>query len=602
MENSASKIRNFCIIAHIDHGKSTLADRILEYTHTIKEREFREQVLDSMDLERERGITIKSKTIKINYLARDGEQHTLNLIDTPGHVDFSHEVSRSLIACEGALVVVDAAQGLQAQTISNIYLAIEYKLRIILVINKIDMENADVDLVKKELAGIHELDDAPCLLVSAKEGTGIAELLEAIVEYIPPPKCSNENKSSNFKALIFDSTFDTYKGVVVYLKIASGAVKKGDMVQFLSNRKEFEVNETGIFKLKMEKKESLTCGEVGYLTANIKNIQDARIGDTIVSSLNSAEEPIAGYKPAKPMVFSAIHSIESQCYPLLRGALDKLNLNDPSFTYEPETSSSLGFGFRCGFLGPLHMEIVQERLEREYDLDLISSAPSVCYQIKIRGKTVLIDSPAKFPPPQEIEKTEEPFVRIKIFSPDEYMGALIKLCKGRGGTYISTSYLDPTRVVITFEIPMSEIIVDFHDRIKSITRGYGSLDYKDIGYREANVVKLDILLNGEKIDALTCIMPREKAQERGRALALKLKEVIPRQQFPIAIQAAIGSNIIARETVKSFRKDVTEKLYGGDVTRKRKLLEKQKRGKKRMKTLGKVNIPQEAFLAIMKTL
>lgn len=602
MENSVNKIRNFCIIAHIDHGKSTLADRILEHTHTIPEREFREQVLDNMDLERERGITIKSKAIKINYLARDGEQYILNLIDTPGHVDFSHEVSRSLIVCEGALIVVDAAQGLQAQTISNIYLAMEHKLRIILVINKIDMENADVDLVEEELAGIHELDNAPCFLVSAKEGTGIAELLKGIVEYIPPPKGNNESKSSNFKALVFDSSFDTYKGVVIYLKVASGAVKKGDMVQFLSNGKEFEVTDTGIFRLKMEKKESLTCGEVGYLTANIKNLSDARIGDTIVSSLNPAKEPIAGYKPAKPMVFSAIYSIESQHYPLLREALDKLSLNDPSFTYEPETSPSLGFGFRCGFLGPLHMEIVQERLEREYDLDLISSAPSVRYRLNLKGETVFIDSPAKFPPPQEIEKTEEPFVRMKIFSPDEYLGTLIKLCKDRRGSYISTSYLDPTRVVIIFEIPMSEIIVDFHDIVKSVTRGYGSLDYEDIGYRETNIVKLDILLNGEKIDALTCIMPREKAYERGRALALSLKEVIPRQQFPIAIQAAIGGNVIARETVKSFRKDVTEKLYGGDVTRKRKLLEKQKRGKKRMKTFGKVNVPQEAFLAVMKTL
>lgn len=602
MENSVNKIRNFCIIAHIDHGKSTLADRILEQTHTIEEREFREQVLDSMDLERERGITIKSKAIKINHLARDGEQYTLNLIDTPGHVDFSHEVSRSLIACEGALVVVDATQGLEAQTISNIYLATEHKLRIILVINKIDMENADVDLVEEELAGIHELDDAPCFLVSAKEGTGVAELLEAIVEYIPPPKDNNKSKNSNFKALVFDSSFDTYKGVVVYLKVASGQVKKGDMVQFLASGKEFEVSETGIFRLKMEKKESLTCGEVGYLTANIKNLSDACVGDTMVSSLNLEKEAILGYKPAKPMVFSAIYSIESQYYPLLREALDKLSLNDPSFTYEPETSPSLGFGFRCGFLGPLHMEIVQERLEREYDLDLISSAPSVCYQIKIRGKTVFIDSPAKFPQPQEMEKTEEPFVRMKIFSPDEYLGTLIKLCKDRRGIYISTSYLDPTRVVIIFEIPMSEIIVDFHDIVKSVTRGYGSLDYEDIGYRETEIVKLDILLNGEKIDALVCIMPREKAYERGRALALKLKEAIPRQQFPIAIQAAIGGNIIARETVRSFRKDVTEKLYGGDVTRKRKLLEKQKRGKKRMKTLGKVNVPQEAFLAVMKTL
>jgi GTP-binding protein LepA len=602
MENPVNKIRNFCIIAHIDHGKSTLADRILEHTHTITEREFREQVLDSMDLERERGITIKSKAIKIDYHARDGEQYTLNLIDTPGHVDFSHEVSRSLIACEGSLMVVDATQGVQAQTISNIHLAVEHKLYIILVINKIDMENADVDLVKEELAGIHGLDDAPCFLVSAKKGTGIAELLEGIVKYIPPPKSNNESKDSNFKALVFDSSFDTYKGVIVYLKVASGRVKKGDIVQFLSNGKEFEVSETGIFKLKMEKKESLTCGEVGYLTANIKNLSDARIGDTIVSTLNPAKEPILGYRPAKPMVFSAIYPIESQHYSLLREALDKLSLNDPSFTYEPETSPSLGFGFRCGFLGPLHMEIVQERLEREYDLDLISSAPSVCYQIKVRKETVFIDNPAKFPPPHEIEKTEEPFVRIKIFSPDEHLGALINLCKNRRGTYISTSYLDPTRVVIIFEIPMSEIIIDFHDIVKSATRGYGSLDYENIGYRETSIVKLDILLNGEKIDALACIMPRDKAYERGRALALKLKEVIPRQQFPIAIQAAIGGNVIARETVKSFRKDVTQKLYGGDVTRKRKLLEKQKRGKKRMKTLGKVDVPQEAFLAVMKTL
>lgn len=598
MKLETNKIRNFCIIAHIDHGKSTLADRILEYTNTIEKREFRQQVLDSMELERERGITIKSKAIRINYLARDGKQYILNLIDTPGHVDFSHEVSRSLIACEGALVVIDATQGLQAQTISNIYLARENKLRIIFVINKIDMKNADVNSVKEELANTYGFKNAPCFLVSAKEGTGIPELLEGIVKYIPPPEASNVK--NDFRALIFDSSFDVYRGVIVYLKVISGIVKKGDIVEFISNKKEFEVSEVGIFRLKMEERKSLTCGEVGYLSANIKNLSDVRIGDTIVSNLSPVKEPIPGYKGAKQMVFSAIYPVESRHYPALREALDKLSLNDPSFTYEPESSPSLGSGFRCGFLGPLHMEIIQERLEREYNLELISSAPSVCYRIKMRGKTVFIDNPAKFPPPQEVERTEEPFVRLKIFSPDEYLGRLTKLCKERRATHLSTDYPDPRQVVIISEMPVSEIIVDFHNIVKSITRGYGSVDYKDIGYRETKIVRLDILLNGERIDALACIVPREKAYERGRALVLKLKEVIQRQQFPIAIQAAIGGNVIARETIRAFRKDVTEKLYGGDVTRKKKLLEKQKHGKKRMKILGKVKVPQEAFLAVMK--
>ncbi|MCD5390541.1 translation elongation factor 4 [candidate division NPL-UPA2 bacterium] len=598
MEIKSNNIRNFCIIAHIDHGKSTLADRILEYTHTIEEREFRDQVLDDMELEREKGITIKSKAVRINYLARDRNQYILNLIDTPGHVDFSYEVSRSLAACEGAVLVVDASQGVQAQTIANVYMAIQHKLTIIPVVNKIDLEMADPDKTIGELRKIQGLDASSCLLTSAKEGIGIEDLLEAIVRHIPPP---SGEAGGLLKALIFDSSFDLYKGAVIYVKIVSGSIRKGDKILLMSSGGEFEISEVGVFKPKMQVVEGLTSGEVGYLMANIKSVREARIGDTITSSLNPAKEPLPGYKPAKPMVFSGLYPAEQNDYQSLKEALERLSLNDSSFTYGPETSPSLGFGFRCGFLGLLHMEIVQERLEREYDLDLISSAPSVHYRVKRRGKEpVLIDNPAKFPSPQEIEYIEEPFVRMSIISPDDYIGALMKLSKDRRGVYTSTSYLDPTRVVMIFEFPLSEIVMDFHDKVKSITRGYGSLDYEPIGYRPQEVVKLDILLNREAVDGLSSIVHKEKAYKRARALTRKLKEVIPRQQFPVAVQAAIGNNVIARETIKAFRKDVTEKLYGGDVTRKRKLLEKQKRGKKRMKKMGGVNIPQEAFLAVAK--
>ena len=597
--SAVNNIRNFCIIAHIDHGKSTLADRILEYTHTINKREFRNQVLDDMDLERERGITIKAKAVRIDYVARDGKLYIFNLIDTPGHVDFSYEVSRSLAACEGALLVVDASQGVQAQTIANVYMAMEHKLSIIPVVNKIDLGSADVKATMEELKAIQGLDTSHCLLVSAKEGTGTGELLEAIVERIPPPL---EESGNSLRALIFDSSFDTYKGVVTYIKVFSGSIGKGDKILLMSGGKEFEVAEVGVFKPGMQETASLTAGEVGYLTANIKSARDARIGDTITSALKPAEEPLPGYKPAKPMVFSGIYPIETGDYQMLRDALEKLSLNDSSFVYEPETSPSFGFGFRCGFLGLLHMEIVQERLEREYDLGLVSSAPSVSYRVKRRGKEpVLIDNPAEFPPAQEIEYIEEPFVRMKIVSPDKYIGALMEISRDRRGIYISTSYLDLTRVVMIFEFPLGEIVMDFHDKLKSVTKGYGSLDYEYIGCRKQKVVKLDILLNGEPVDALACMVHKDKAYKRGRALTLKLKEVIPRQQFPIAVQASIGGQIIARETIKAFRKDVTEKLYGGDVTRKRKLLEKQKRGKKRMKVISKVNVPQEAFLAVVKT-
>lgn len=599
MRSHTDKIRNFCIIAHIDHGKSTLADRILEYTHTISKREFRNQVLDDMDLERERGITIKAKAVRIDYLARDGKSYIFNLIDTPGHVDFSYEVSRSLAACEGAILVVDASQGVQAQTIANVYMAMEHKLSIIPVVNKIDLESADPEATIEELKSIQGLDASHCFLISAKEGIGTEELLEAVVRRISPP--SSEGGES-LRALIFDSSFDRYKGVVVYIKIFSGSIEKGDKIFLMSGGKEFEVTEVGFFKPGMQATESLTAGEVGYLMANIKSAGEARMGDTITSRDHPAGEPLPGYKSAKPMVFSGLYPVETSDYQLLREALDKLSLNDSSFVYEPESSPSFGFGFRCGFLGLLHMEIIQERLEREYDLDLISTAPSVSYRIKRRGKEpALIDNPAKFPPAQEIEYIEEPFVRMDIISPDEYIGALMELSQDRRGIYVSTAYLDLTRVVIIFEFPLSEIVMDFHDKLKSITKGYGSLDYEYIGYRKEEVVKLDILLNGEAVDALTCIVHREKAYKRGRAITQKLKESIPRQQFPIAVQAAIGGQIIARETIKSFRKDVTEKLYGGDITRKRKLLEKQKRGKKRMKRMGKVNIPQEAFLAVVKT-
>ncbi len=599
MKSHTDKIRNFCIIAHIDHGKSTLADRILEYTHTINKREFRNQVLDDMDLERERGITIKAKAVRIDYLARDGKSYIFNLIDTPGHVDFSYEVSRSLAACEGAILVVDASQGVQAQTIANVYMAMEHKLSIIPVVNKIDMESADPEATIEELKSIQGLDTSHCFLVSAKEGIGTEELLEAVVRRIPPPSAEG---GDSLRALIFDSSFDRYKGVVVYIKVFSGSIGKGDKILLMSGGKEFEVTEVGLFKPEMQATESLTAGEVGYLMANIKSAGEARMGDTITSCDHPAGEPLPGYKPAKPMVFSGLYPVETSDYQLLREALDKLSLNDSSFVYESESSPSFGFGFRCGFLGLLHMEIIQERLEREYDLDLISTAPSVSYRIKRRGKEpALIDNPAKFPPAQEIEYIEEPFVRMDIISPDEYIGALMELSKDRRGIYVSTAYLDLTRVVIIFEFPLSEIVMDFHDKLKSITKGYGSLDYEYIGYRKEEVVKLDILLNGEAVDALTCIVHREKAYKRGRAIAQKLKESIPRQQFPVAVQAAIGGQIIARETIKAFRKDVTEKLYGGDITRKRKLLEKQKRGKKRMKKMGKINIPQEAFLAVVKT-
>ncbi|MCD5402174.1 translation elongation factor 4 [candidate division NPL-UPA2 bacterium] len=595
-----NNIRNFCIIAHIDHGKSTLADRILEYTHTIDKREFRDQVLDDMELERERGITIKAKAVRLNYPARDGKLYIFNLIDTPGHVDFSYEVSRSLAACEGALLIVDAAQGVQAQTIANVYMAMEHNLSIIPVVNKIDLESADPGATIEELRSIQGLDASHCLLVSAKKGTGTEELLEAIVQRIPPP--SSEGSGNSLRALIFDSSFDTYRGVVTYIKIVSGSIGKGDKILLMSNSKEFEVMEVGIFRPGMQATEILRTGEVGYLMANIKSAREARIGDTITSARQPARQPLPGYKPAKPMVFSGLYPVETSNYGLLRDALDKLSLNDSSFIYEPETSPSFGFGFRCGFLGLLHMEIVQERLEREYDLDLVSSAPSVRYRVKRRGKEpLLVDNPARFPLAQEIEYVEEPFVRTSIISPDKYIGALMELSRDRRGIYISTSYLDPTRVVIIFEFPLGEIVMDFHDKLKSVTKGYGSLDYEYIGYRKQNVVRLDILLNGEVVEALASIVHREKAYKRGRALTLKLKEAIPRQQFPTAVQAAIGSQVVARETIRAFRKDVTEKLYGGDITRKRKLLEKQKRGKKRMKRMGKVNIPQEAFLAVVKT-
>lgn len=593
-----NNIRNFCIIAHIDHGKSTLADRILEYTHTIEKREFRDQVLDDMDLEREKGITIKAKAVRINYSAGDGNRYILNLIDTPGHVDFSYEVSRSLAACEGAVLVVDASQGVQAQTIANVYMAVQHKLIIIPVVNKIDLEMADSDKTIEELKGIQGLDASSCLLASAKEGIGTEELLEAIVRDIPPP---SGEATDPLKGLIFDSSFDLYKGVVVYVKIVSGSIKKGDKILLMSGGKEFEVSQLGVFKPKMQAVENLISGEVGYLMANIKSVREARIGDTITSSLNPAKEPLPGYKPAKPMVFSGLYPAEQNDYQSLKEALEKLSLNDSSFSYEPESSPSLGFGFRCGFLGLLHMEIVQERLEREYDLTLISSAPSVHYRVKQRGKEpVLIDNPAKFPPTEEIECVQEPFVRMSIISPDDYIGALMELSKDRRGIYKSTNYLDPTRVIMIFEFPLSEIVMDFHDRVKSITRGYGSLDYEQIGYRLQEMVKLDILLNRETVDGLSSIVHKEKAYKKARALTKKLKEVIPRQQFPVAVQATIGNNVIARETIKSFRKDVTEKLYGGDVTRKRKLLEKQKRGKKRMKKMGQVDVPQEAFLAVAK--
>jgi len=592
------KIRNFCIIAHIDHGKSTLADRILEYTGTLTAREMTsKQILDQMDLEKERGITIKLTAVRMNYTAPDGETYLLNLIDTPGHVDFSYEVSRSLAACEGALLVVDATQGIEAQTLANVYLALEHNLEIIPVINKIDLPSADPEGVKKEIEEVIGLDCSEAIMASAKEGTGIPEILEAVIHRIPCPK---GNPDGPLKALIFDSNFDAYRGALSYIRVVDGRVAKGDTIQMMSTGRKFEVIETGVFVPSPKIVDSLEAGMVGYLAASIKNVKDTRVGDTITDGLNPATQPLPGYRHATPMVFCGLYPVETNDYEKLRDALEKLQLNDASLLYEPETSVALGFGFRCGFLGLLHMDIVQERLEREYDLSLIVTAPSVIYKvIQTNGEALMVDNPVKLPPVQKIETILEPYVSASIMVPSDFVGAVMELCRDKRGTFITMEYMTATRVHLHYELPLAEIIYDFFDELKSRTKGYASLDYEIKDYRASDLVKLDILINGEVVDALSIIVHTEKAQVRGRKLVVRLRSLIPRQMFEVPIQAAIGSKIIARESVKAFRKNVIDKCYGGDISRKRKLLEKQKEGKKRMKQVGSVEIPQEAFMAVL---
>lgn len=595
---STDHIRNFCIIAHIDHGKSTLADRLIEATGTLTKREMEAQVLDSMDLERERGITIKAQSVRLLHTAKDGNQYTLNLIDTPGHVDFSYEVSRSLVACEGALLVVDAAQGVEAQTLANVYLALEHDLEIIPVINKIDLPSADVERVKKEIEDIIGLDASDAILASAKSGIGIQDILEAIVERIPAPEDKSDQPT---RALIFDSRFDSYKGAIAYVRVKEGSLKKRDIIRMMHDNKDFEVTELGVFTPNLLPVDELSCGSVGCVAASIKNVGDCHVGDTITKADDPAAEPLPGYRKAVSMVYCGLYPTDSKDYDNLRDALEKLNLNDAALEYEPETSIALGFGFRCGFLGLLHMDVIQERLEREYNLTLITTAPSVNYKVhKTNGEILEIDNPSKLPPPTEIDFIEEPYVKATTIVPKDFVGAIMELSQDKRGEYQSMEYLDETRVSIVYHLPLGEIIYDYFDKLKSATKGYASLDYELIGYQASPMVKMDILLNGEPVDALSIIVHKDRAATRGRALAEKLKELIPRQMFEIPIQAAVANKIVARETVKAWRKDVLAKCYGGDISRKRKLLEKQKEGKKRMKAVGSVEIPQEAFMAILK--
>ncbi len=594
---SQDKIRNFCIIAHIDHGKSTLADRLLEMTGTISKREMMDQVLDDMELERERGITIKSHAIQMHYKAKNGETYTLNLIDTPGHVDFTYEVSRSLAACEGALLVVDAAQGVEAQTIANLYLAIDAGLEIIPVINKIDLPSADIPKVKAQLRDLIGAKDEEIILASAKEGIGIEEILETVVNRIPAPR-SDANKP--LRALIFDSVFDDYRGAIAYIRIVDGVLRKGDKVRFFASGKTYTAEEIGVLGLKRQPTDILETGNVGYLICSIKDVKDTKVGDTVTTVDNPASEPLAGYKEVKPMVFSGIYPVNSEDFEELRESLDKLSLNDSSLVYVPESSVALGFGFRCGFLGLLHMEIVQERLEREYGMNIITTVPNVEYIVyTTNNEKILVDNPAKMPDASRIERIEEPYIRAQIITATEYIGNIMKLAMERRGEHKDTQYLDATRADLKFEFPLSEIIFDFYDKLKSVSKGYASMDYEPIGYRESDLVKLDILLNGEPVDALSMIVHRSRSYEWGKKLCAKLKELIPRQMFEVAIQAAIGSRVIARETISALRKNVLAKCYGGDISRKRKLLEKQKEGKKRMKQVGRVEVPQEAFLAVL---
>ena len=593
-----AQIRNFSIIAHIDHGKSTLADRLLEYTGAITARESREQILDAMDLERERGITIKAHTVTIRYKAEDGNEYLLNLIDTPGHVDFTYEVSRSLAACEGALLLVDASQGVEAQTIANAHLAIDNNLTIIPVVNKVDLASADVEGAKRQIEDVIGLDAHDAIATSAKAGLGTKDILEAIVHRIPPPA---GDPQAPLKALVFDTWFDNYQGVTVLARVGDGAIAPGMKVRMVGTEQVFEVLEVGIFNPKRTRQDRLETGEVGYVVAGIKRIGDTRIGDTITEADRPTATPYPGYKEAKPMVFCGLYPTDSDLFEDLRDALEKLRLNDSSFVYEPETSLALGFGFRCGFLGLLHMEIIQERLEREYALDLISTTPTAVYRVTTtKGDVLYIDNPAKLPEPNHIELFEEPFIKATIITPEAYVGNLLALCQERRGTQKSLTYLSPTRVMLVYEMPLNEIVLDFYDRLKSKTQGYASLDYEIIGYQPSELVKVDLLLNGESVDALSFIVHRDKAITRGRQVAEKMKEFIPRQMFEVAIQAAIGSKVIARETVGAMKKNVTAKCYGGDISRKRKLWEKQKEGKKRMKQVGRVEVPQEAFLALLK--
>jgi GTP-binding protein LepA len=593
-----SHIRNFSVIAHIDHGKSTLADRFLELTGALQAREMEAQVLDAMDLERERGITIKAHPVRLNYTANDGEQYVLNLIDTPGHVDFSYEVTRSLAACEGALLLVDASQGVEAQTLANAYLAVENNLEIIPVINKIDLPGAQPEESRRQISDIIGLDGDHAMLASAKVGTGVPEILEAIVHRLPPPAGTTD---APLKALIFDSWYDPYRGVVIVVRVIDGVLRPGMKIRLMAEGQDYEALQLGVFSPKPIEVDELGVGEVGFLVANIKTVADAKIGDTITESARPAVDPFPGFKELKPMVFAGLYPVEGHEYPELRDALEKLRLNDASFFYEPETSVALGFGFRCGFLGLLHMEIVQERLEREFDMDLVTTAPGVLYRVTTTdGVVEEIDSPAKLPDPGRIAKIEEPIITAMIMTPAEHVGGILQLCQDKRGVQKKLEYTASDRVLITYELPFNEVVLDFYDKLKTISRGYGSLDYHVTGYWPSPLVKLDILVNGDPVDALSVIVHRDMAYERGRALASKMRELIPRQMFEVAIQAAIGGRIIARESVKALRKNVLAKCYGGDISRKRKLLEKQKEGKKRMKRVGKVEIPQEAFLAVLK--
>lgn len=594
-----SKIRNFCIIAHIDHGKSTLSDRLLEKTGALTDREKTDQFMDKMELEQERGVTIKAQTARVEYKAKDGETYILNLIDTPGHVDFSYEVSRSLLACEGAVLVVDASQGIEAQTVAHLYNAVDAGLEIIPVLNKIDLPSAEPDRVKAEIEDVLGIDASEAVLASAKAGIGIEDILEAVVKLVPAPK---GEKDAPLKALVFDSWYDAYQGVIVQVRVMDGTVKKGMEIEFMATGKKFLVDKVGVNSPFPEEVKELSVGEVGFITAAIKEVRDTKVGDTVTDASNPASEPLTGYKAVKPMVFSGLYPVDSGEYENLKEAMIKLSLNDASFTYEKETSLALGFGFRCGFLGLFHMEIIQERLEREYDLDLITTAPTVIYKVNIQGGEVkYVQNPSDLPDPQYLVSIEEPFIKASIHMPNEYLGAVMTLCESKRGKQIGIEYLSSDRVLLTYDLPLGEVVLDFYDKLKTLTKGYASMDYEESGYQKGDLVKLDIIINNEKVDALSLITPKEHAYYRGKNVVAKMKEVIPRQMFDVALQAAIGTRIISRETIKALRKNVTAKCYGGDISRKRKLLDKQKKGKKRMKQVGSVEIPQEAFLAVLKT-